>query len=401
MAKKSIADIEPAGARILVRADFNVPQDEEGRITDDARIRAALPTLEQLLGQGAALVLMSHLGRPKGQPNPKLSLAPVARRLEELLGCPVALAADCVGADVERQAKALAPGQILLLENLRFHAAEEGNDPVFAVGLAALGEIYVNDAFGTAHRAHASTEGITHHIATSVSGLLMAAELRYLNDALSAPKRPFLGILGGSKVSSKIKVIQHLLGRVDALLIGGGMAYTFFKAMGLEIGSSLLEEDRLGLAQQILRQAEGAGVELLLPVDCVVAADFAVDAARQTVLRTAFPPNWQGLDIGPETRRQFSSRVAAAQTVVWNGPLGVFEMEPFAAGTRAVAQALATATQTGQTTSIIGGGDTAAAIAQAGLVDQMSHISTGGGASLECMAGRVLPGVAALDEKET
>ena len=400
MAKKSIADIDPSAARVLVRVDFNVPLDEEGEIVDYARIRATLPTLEQLLDRGGALVLMSHLGRPEGRRDPQLSLAPVARRLEALLGRPVALAADCIGADVEGQAGDLTAGQVLLLENLRFHPEEEANDPAFAARLAALGDFYVNDAFGTAHRAHASTEGITHHVAAAVSGLLMDAELRYLNDAIGAPKRPFVGILGGAKVSSKIEVIQHLLGRVDALLIGGGMAYTFFKAMQLEIGHSLLEEDRLQMAQQILRQAAQAEVEIVLPVDCVVADGFAANAAAQIVARTAIPKTWQGLDIGPETRRQFIAKIAGAQTVVWNGPLGVFEMEPFAEGTRTIARALAGATQTRHTISIICGGDTAAAVAQAGLADQMSHISTGGGASLECMAGTVLPGVAALDEKE-
>ena len=309
------------------------------------------------------------------------------------------MAADCVGSDVAAQAAALAPGQILLLENLRFHAAEEQNAEAFARQLAALGDLYVNDAFGAAHRAHASTEGVTHHVARAVSGLLMEREIAYLDDALRQPQRPFTAILGGAKISGKIEVIEHLLDKVDALLIGGGMSYTFFKALGLEIGDSLLEEDRIDTARQVIDQAEARDLELSLPIDCVVADRFAADARTQVVPRDALPVGWEGVDIGPATRALYAEKIAAGGTVVWNGPLGVFEMEPFARDTRAVGAALAAATKAGAV-SIIGGGDTAAALAAAGLAEGMTHISTGGGASLECMGGRVLPGVAALAEKE-
>ena len=399
MAKMSIKDAQTAGRRVLVRVDFNVPLDDAQRITDDNRIQAALPTLRYLLQQGAALVLMSHLGRPKGKRVPAMSLAPVAARLGEVLGRPVQLAPDCVGPEVERLARALQPGQVLLLENLRFHPEEEKNDTGFSGQLAALGDLYVNDAFGTAHRAHASTEGIIHHLSVAVSGLLMEKEIQYLDDAVRAPRRPFVAILGGAKVTGKIEVIDNLMDKVDALIIGGGMAYTFFKAMGLEIGDSLLEQEAVEVGRGVLEKARQRSKELLLPVDCVVADRFAADAATQVVTREAIPAGWQGLDIGPQTRRLFGDQVAAARTVVWNGPLGVFEMAPFAEGTRAVAEALAAATQEKGTMSIIGGGDTAAAIAQFGLGERMTHISTGGGASLECLGGLVLPGVAALNDK--
>ena len=399
MAKQSVVDLDAAGRRALVRVDFNVPLDDGQNIVDDTRIRAALPTIERLLAQGAAVVLMSHLGRPLGARVPELSLEPVAVRLSELLGREVALAADCVGSDVAAQAAALAPGQILLLENLRFHAAEEQNSEAFARQLAALGDLYVNDAFGAAHRAHASTEGVTHHVARAVSGLLMEREIAYLDDALRQPQRPFTAILGGAKISGKIEVIEHLLDKVDALLIGGGMSYTFFKALGLEIGDSLLEEDRIDTARQVIDQAEARDLELSLPIDCVVADRFAADARTQVVPRDALPVGWEGVDIGPATRAFYAEKIAAGGTVVWNGPLGVFEMEPFARVTRAVGAALAAATKAGAV-SIIGGGDTAAALAAAGLAEGMTHISTGGGASLECMGGRVLPGVAALADKE-
>jgi len=399
MAKQSVVDLDAAGRRALVRVDFNVPLDDGQNIVDDTRIRAALPTIERLLAQGAAVVLMSHLGRPLGARVPELSLEPVAVRLSELLGREVALAADCVGSDVAAQAAALAPGQILLLENLRFHAAEEQNSEAFARQLAALGDLYVNDAFGAAHRAHASTEGVTHHVARAVSGLLMEREIAYLDDALRQPQRPFTAILGGAKISGKIEVIEHLLDKVDALLIGGGMSYTFFKALGLEIGDSLLEEDRIDTARQVIDQAEARDLELSLPIDCVVADRFAADARTQVVPRDALPVGWEGVDIGPATRALYAEKIAAGGTVVWNGPLGVFEMEPFARGTRAVGAALVAATKAGAV-SIIGGGDTAAALAAAGLAEGMTHISTGGGASLECMGGRVLPGVAALADKE-
>ena len=400
MAKQTVEDIEVAGKRVLVRVDFNVPLDDRQQVTDDTRVQGALPTLQYLLDQGAALVLMSHLGRPKGKRVPEMSLQPVATRLQEVLGKSVQLAPDCVGDEVEKLARALEPGQVLLLENLRFHAEEEANDPEFAGQLAAMGEVYVNDAFGAAHRAHASTEGIVHHLPVAVSGLLMEKEIRYLDEAIKDPKRPFVALLGGAKVSGKIEVTENLLDKVDVLIIGGGMAYTFFKAMGLEIGDSLLEEECIQVAEQALKNAGEKGVELLLPVDCVVADRFAADAQTRVVSREEIPTGWQGMDIGPQTRALFQEKVGQARTVVWNGPLGVFEMEAFAVGTRAVGEILAAATEEGTAISIIGGGDTAAAMKQAGLSDRMTHISTGGGASLECMGGRVLPGVAALAEKK-
>ncbi|MBT4979266.1 MAG: phosphoglycerate kinase [Gemmatimonadetes bacterium] len=399
MSKLTIKDIDTAGKRVLVRVDFNAPLDAAGQITDDTRIRAALPTIEHLLAQGAAVILMSHLGRPKGTPVAEMSLAPVAQALSKLLGREVEMAADCIGDKVASQAAGLVAGQVLLLENLRFHAAEEQNDASFARALAGLADLYVNDAFGAAHRAHASTEGVTRFIDTAVSGLLMEREVAYLDEALKKPQRPFIAILGGKKISGKIEVIEHLLDKVDVLLIGGGMSYTFFKTMGLQIGDSLLEEDRLDTAKNILAQAEAKAVEFLLPIDCVVADRFAVDAQTQVVARDAMPEGWEGMDIGPETRKLYADKVAGGGTVVWNGPLGVFEMQPFAQGTLQVAEALVAATGAGAM-SIIGGGDTAAALTQAGLAEGMTHISTGGGASLECMGGRVLPGVEALADKE-
>lgn len=399
MAKRTIKNLDVAGKRVLVRVDFNVPLNPAGQIVDDTRIRAALPTIEHLLAQGASVLLMSHLGRPRGQRVPALSLAPIAERLSQLLERAVALAPDCVGAEVAAQAAALQPGQVLLLENVRFHPQEEQNEPTFAQHLAALGDAYVNDAFGAAHRAHASTEGVPRWMGAGASGLLMEREISYLDEALRRPQRPFTAVLGGAKISGKIELIEHLLNRVDALLIGGGMAYTFFKALRLEIGDSLLEADRLDTARQLLAQVEREGLELRLPVDCVVADRFAADARAQVVARDAIPPSWQGMDIGPQTRQCYADQIARGGTIVWNGPLGVCEMTPFAEGTQQVAQALAAATSAGAL-SIIGGGDTAAAIAQAGLAPAMTHISTGGGASLECMSGQVLPGVAALDDEE-
>lgn len=399
MSKLTINDVDTAGKRVLVRVDFNVPLDAAGQITDDTRIRAALPTIEHLLAQGAAVILMSHLGRPKGTPVAEMSLVPVAQALSKLLGREVEMAADCIGDKVASQAAGLAAGQVLLLENLRFHATEEQNDESFARVLAGLADIYVNDAFGAAHRAHASTEGVTRFIDTAVSGLLMEREVTYLDEALKNPQRPFIAILGGKKISGKIEVIEHLLDKVDVLLIGGGMSYTFFKVMGLQIGDSLLEEDRLDTVKNILAQAEAKAVEFMLPIDCVVADRFAVDAQTQVVARDAMPEGWEGMDIGPETRKLYEDKVAGGGTVVWNGPLGVYEMQPFAQGTLQVAEALVAATGAGAM-SIIGGGDTAAALTRAGLAEGMTHISTGGGASLECMGGRVLPGVEALADKE-
>ena len=401
MAKRTIRDLDVAGKRILVRVDFNVPlDDEDGRIIDDTRISAALPTIEHLLAQGASVILMSHLGRPRGQRVPALSLAPIAERLRQLLGRAVGMAIDCVGAEVAAQAAALQPGQILLLENVRFYPEEEQNEQTFAQQLAELGDAYVNDAFGAAHRAHASTEGVPRCMGAGVSGLLMEREISYLDEALRRPQRPFTAILGGAKISGKIELIEHLLNQVDALLIGGGMAYTFFKAMGLEIGDSLLEEDRLDTARQLLTRVEDEGLDLQLPADCVVADRFAADAQAQVVARDAIPRGWQGMDIGPQTRQRYADQIARGGTIVWNGPLGVCEMESFAQGTQQIIQALADATREGAL-SIIGGGDTAAAVTQAGLAQAMTHISTGGGASLECMSGRVLPGVAVLDDEES
>ena len=400
MAKRTIRDLDVAGKRVLVRVDFNVPLDEAGQIVDDTRIRAALPTVEHLLAQGASVILMSHLGRPHGQRVPELSLAPIAERLSQLLERAVGMAPDCVGAEVAAQAAALQPGQVLLLENVRFHPEEEQNEQTFAQQLATLGDAYVNDAFGAAHRAHASTEGVPRYMGAGASGLLMEQEISYLDEALRCPQRPFTAILGGAKISGKIELIEHLLDRVDVLLIGGGMAYTFFKAMGLEIGDSLLEEDRLDTARQLLARVEKRGLDLQFPADCVVADRFAVDAQAQVVARDAIPRGWQGMDIGPQTRQRYADQIARGGTIVWNGPLGVCEMEPFAQGTQQIVQALAAATREGAL-SIIGGGDTAAAVVQAGLAQAMTHISTGGGASLECMSGRVLPGVAILDDEGT
>ena len=400
MAKKTIDDVEVAGRRVLVRVDFNVPLDEDRNITDDTRIRAALPTLWHLLEKGASLVLMSHLGRPKGQPRPHLTLQPVADLLGQLLGTSVHLAPDCIGEEVASMARDLKPGQVLLLENLRFHPEEEANDADFARHLASLGDLYVNDAFGAAHRAHASTEGIAHHVSEAVSGYLMMKELQYLDEAVSDPQRPFVAILGGAKVSDKIAVIENLMEKLDVLLIGGGMAYTFFKAMGLEIGNSLLEEEAVAVAEGVLSAAEKKkGLELLLPVDCLVAERMAADAETRVVARDQIPVGWEGVDIGPETRQLFQAKVQEAGTVIWNGPLGVFEIEAFAEGTRVMAETLERATWESGVVSIIGGGDTAAAVAQAGAVAKMTHVSTGGGAALECLGGRVLPGVAALADR--
>lgn len=397
MRKLSVEDLSVRGRRVLTRVDFNVPL-EGTRITDDTRIRESLPTIRSILDRGGRLILMSHLGRPDGKAVPRLSLKPAADRLSELLGRPVAMAPDCVGPDAERLASGLKDGDALLLENLRFHPEEEKNDPAFSKQLASLGDLYVNDAFGTAHRAHASTEGVTRHFAQRAAGRLMIREIDYLGAAIAHPKRPFVAILGGSKVSGKIDVIHNLLPKVDALLIGGGMACTFFKAQGLEIGKSLLEPDRVEVARRVLAEAEQKKVRLLLPVDCVVADRFAPDAQKKVVSTSGIPAKWQVLDIGPETVRLFSAEVRPAGTVAWNGPLGVFEMDAFAGGTDAVARALADATDRG-TLSIIGGGDSAAAVAKAGVERRMTHISTGGGASLEFLEGKTLPGVAALTDK--
>ena len=397
MPKLSIRDLDLKAKRLFIRVDFNVPLDDSGKITDDTRIRETLPTLDFALKGGASLVLASHLGRPKGKPNPKMSLAPVAARLGELLQRPVTFAPDCVGPATEAAAKALPPGGILLLENLRFHPEEEKNDPAFSKQLAALGQIYINDAFGSAHRAHASTEGITHHLAPCAAGLLMEKELTYLTKATSHPDRPYVAILGGAKVSDKIEVIQNLLPIVDSLLIGGAMAYTFLRAQGLATGKSLVEEDKLALAQAVMDEALRKSYLLQLPIDHVIAEKIEANAATSVVdgIVTPIPPDSLGLDIGPQTLALYSSEIAAAKTVIWNGPMGVFEVEPFAQGTLGVARALASF----HGTSIVGGGDSIAAVQKAGVAKKITHISTGGGASLEFLAGKKLPGVEALTEK--
>jgi phosphoglycerate kinase len=398
MNKMTLRDVVVQGRRALVRVDFNVPLDESLAITDDTRIVASLPTIRALLEGGASVILMSHLGRPKGAPNAKYSLAPVAERLAALLGQPVKFASDCIGDEVAQLAQNLVPGDVLLLENLRFHAEEEKNDEAFARSLAALGDLYVNDAFGSAHRAHASTEGVTRFVSPSVAGLLMEKEIEYLGQAVGNAARPYTAILGGAKISGKIDVIANLMDKVDTLIIGGGMMFTFLKAMGREIGTSLLEEDRIDMARQLVADAEARGRRLVLPVDAVVAGAFANDAPSEVVGVDAIPSDKMGLDIGPATVQLFTDIIEASKTVVWNGPMGVFEMPAFAHGTNAVAHALVRATSAGAVT-VVGGGDSAAAIAQAGLDDKVSHVSTGGGASLEFLEGKTLPGVAALTDK--
>ena len=393
--KKTILDVDVAGKKILLRCDFNVPQDKEtGAITSDKRIVAALPTIRYLLEKKAAVIACSHLGKPKGEWKAKLSLAPVAQRLSELLGQEVIFAKDIVGEDAKAKAAALQGGQIMLLENLRFDPREEKNDPSFAEELASMAELYVSDAFGTVHRAHASTAGVAAYL-PAVSGLLVAKELEVMGGALNNPKRPFVAVLGGAKVSDKIGVINNLLDKADTIIIGGGMAYTFAKAQGGSIGKSLCEEDKLDYAREMIAKAEKNGVKLLLPSDTMAADDFSNDAKRQVVSTMDIPDGWEGMDIGPDTIRTFCDAVKGAGTVVWNGPMGVFEFENFAAGTRAMAQALA---DSGAIT-IVGGGDSAAAVEQMGFADKITHISTGGGASLEFLEGLELPGVACLLDK--
>ena len=393
--KKTILDVDVAGKKILLRCDFNVPQDKEtGAITSDKRIVAALPTIRYLLEKKAAVIACSHLGKPKGEWKTKLSLAPVAQRLSELLGQEVIFAKDIVGEDAKAKAAALQGGQIMLLENLRFDPREEKNDPSFAEELASMAELYVSDAFGTVHRAHASTAGVAAYL-PAVSGLLVAKELEVMGGALNNPKRPFVAVLGGAKISDKLGVIRNLLDKADTIIIGGGMAYTFAKAQGGSIGKSLCEEDKLDYAREMIAKAEKNGVKLLLPSDTMAADDFSNDAKRQVVSTMAIPDGWEGMDIGPDTIRTFCDAVKGAGTVVWNGPMGVFEFENFAAGTRAMAQALAAS----GAITIVGGGDSAAAVEQMGFADKITHISTGGGASLEFLEGLELPGVACLLDK--
>jgi phosphoglycerate kinase len=392
--KKTIRDLSFKGKRVFVRVDYNVPMDKAGKITDDTRISATLPTLRYLLEQGASLILGAHFGRPKNGPAPEFSLAPVANHLSSLLGKEVKFASDCVGPIAETAAAALQPGEVLMLENLRFHPEEEKNDPGFAKGLAVLADVAVNDAFGVSHRAHASVEGITKFL-PAVAGFLMEKELDFLGRAVTTPERPYVAIIGGAKVSDKIGVIANLLTKVDSLLIGGGMANTFIAAQGYSVGKSLVEPDKISLAKELIEQAKARGVQLLLPSDVVVAEKFAADAAHRVVAASAIGSEEMALDIGPASAAAFAEALNTAKTIVWNGPMGVFEMDAFAKGTESVALAVAHS----QAVSIVGGGDSVAALEKVGLADQISHISTGGGASLEFLEGKVLPGVAALADK--
>jgi phosphoglycerate kinase len=403
--KQTLANLQTedlAGKKVLVRVDFNVPQAEDGSITDDTRIRAALPTIKHLINAGAKTILVTHLGRPKGDTladriKDKLRVNPIAQRLSELLGQPVVKCDDCIGPQVVSQIEALPSGGVALLENVRFYPGEEANDPEFAKELASLAEIYVNDAFGAAHRAHASTAGVAQFLRPAVAGFLLDLELQYLSGAIDRPQRPLAAIVGGSKVSSKIGVIEALLGKVNKLLIGGGMIFTFFKARGLQVGKSLVEDDKLDLARSLEAMARERAVELLLPTDVVVADQFAADAQSQVVPIDRIPDGWMGLDIGPDSVKSFQDALADCKTVIWNGPMGVFEFDQFAKGTEAIARTLAELTSKG-TITIIGGGDSVAAVEKVGVADRMSHISTGGGASLELLEGKILPGIAALND---
>lgn len=400
MAKKALADLsasDVSGKRVLVRADFNVPLDDTGNITDDTRIRAALPTIQDLTAKGAKVILASHFGRPKGQVVESMRLTPVAKRLSEKLGQEVIKCDDCIGDEVAAKVAGMANGQVALLENVRFYDGETSNDPEFAKQLAANADLYVNDAFGTAHRAHASTAGVTEYLSPAVAGSLIEKELKYLQATVDNPQRPLAAIVGGSKVSSKIGVIETLLDKVDKIFIGGGMIFTFYKARGMSVGNSLVEEDKLELATALEAKAKEKGVDFLLPTDVVLADKFAADANTQTVSVNDIPDGWMGLDIGPDSVKTFQAALADCKSVIWNGPMGVFEMEAFAKGTEAIAHTLAGLTGTGCTT-IIGGGDSVAAVEKVGLADKMSHISTGGGASLELLEGKTLPGIAALDD---
>lgn len=395
MNKLTIDKIALKGKRVLLRVDFNVPLDESCKITDDTRIRESLPTINKIIADGGMPVIMSHLGRPKGKKNPSMSLKPAAVRLGELLGKPVQMAADCVGDDVEKQSNSLKPGDVLLLENLRFYNEEEANDDAFCQKLAKLGDVYVNDAFGTAHRAHASTAGITKYFKQNAAGYLMEKEIHYLGSAVQNPKRPFVAIIGGAKISGKIDVIENLMKKVDTVLIGGGMAFTFAKVMGFEIGSSLFEAEKADMAKDIIERAKSSKAKILFPSDAVVAKEFKNESEHKTVAMDAIPSGWMGLDIGKNTINEYRKEILSAGTVVWNGPMGVFEMPNYAKGTKAVAEALVEATKKGCVT-VVGGGDSAAAVAELGFEKQVTHVSTGGGASLEYLEGKELPGLEAL-----
>ena len=394
MNKKTVKDIDLTGKKVFVRCDFNVPMDENQNITDNRRIVGALPTIKYLIDQKCKIILSSHLGRPKGEFKPEYSLAPVAKELSKLLGQEVLMAKDVIGESAKTLAANLQEGQVMLLENVRFHREETDNDPEFAKELASMAEVFVNDAFGTAHRAHASTEGISHYL-PSVSGFLIEKELKFLGDALNNPVRPFVAILGGAKVSDKISVIDSLIEKVDTLMIGGAMAYTFFKAQGYEVGTSLCEPDKCELALELMEKAKNKGVKLLLPVDTVIGKEATADTESKTVLCTEIPSDWEGLDIGEKTIEMFKEELKNAKTVIWNGPLGLFEIEKFAVGTNAIAKALGEI----DATTVIGGGDSAAAVEKTGLADKMTHISTGGGASLEFLEGKKLPGIECLLNK--
>ena len=394
MSKKTIRDIDLKGKKVFVRCDFNVPMDENQNITDNRRIVSALPTIKYLIEQNCKIILSSHLGRPKGEVKPEFSLAPVAKELSKLLGQEVLMAKDVIGESAKTLAANLKEGQVMLLENVRFHREETDNDPEFAKQLASMAEVFVNDAFGTAHRAHASTEGISHYL-PSVSGFLIEKELKFLGDALNNPVRPFVAILGGAKVSDKIGVIDSLLEKVDTLMIGGGMAYTFFKAQGYGVGNSLCEPDKCELALSLMKKAKDKGVKLLLPVDTVIGKEFKPDTESKTVAWTEIPDGWEGFDIGEKTIEMFKDELKTAKTVIWNGPVGLFEFDKFAVGTNSIAKALADL----DATTIIGGGDSAAAVEKVGLADKMTHISTGGGASLEFLEGKKLPGIECLQDK--